>query len=371
MTGSSRKTGYTRSHVEAVLRTVRRRLRRRWTPPAGRDARSYAKRLVSRALRPYDRHAQKTLRGVVDDLGAATLAIADEVDSLRALVEAQRADRTAFDSFVSPDMTKLELELHSKRSRFAGYLGDHLAVCRVLGNMKIFVDTRDHVLAPHLMTDGYWESWITVAMLRALEPGMVAVDVGANYGYYSVLMGRCVGREGKVFAFEPNPHIAELLRKSMWISGIRQIDEIRQEAAYSTTGETVRFFVSEERPMNARVTDTKPYEGEIIEVPTTRLDDVLPERVDFIKIDAEGAEREIWRGLEKTIENNPQLQVFLEFNPKRTAHYDPYEFLAKMHEDGFDLAIVAYDGSTRAIDADRLVKNGSEQILHLRRPTGS
>lgn len=368
MAGSARKTGRTRAHVEVALQAARRRAGRRWAPPAGRDARSYAKRLISRALGPYERHSQKVLRGVVKDISTATLTMADEVDSLRELVEAQRADRMAFDSFVSPDMTKLELELHSKRSRFATYLGDHLAICRVLGNMKIFVDTRDHVLAPHLMTDGYWESWITLAMLRVLKPGMVAVDVGANYGYYSVLMGRCVGRDGKVFSFEPNPHIADLLRKSMWISGIRQIDEIHQEAAYSTTGENVRFFFSDERPMNARVADSKPYEGEIIDVPTARLDDVLPERVDFIKIDAEGAEREIWRGLEKTVENNPHLQVFMEFNPKRTSHYDPYEFLAKMREDGFDLAIVAYDGSTRAIEADWLVKNGSEQILHLRRP---
>ncbi|MGH8963436.1 MAG: FkbM family methyltransferase [Jatrophihabitantaceae bacterium] len=275
----------------------------------------------------------------------------------------------ALDTFVTADMDKLDLELHSKRSRFCSYLGDHLAVCRVLGNMKMFVDTRDHWLAANLMTDGYWESWITLAMLRVLKPGMVAVDVGANYGYYTILMARCVGRTGKVVSFEPNPELVALMRKSLFLSGIRKIHEIHEEAEYSTTGEKVRFGIPrQERWMNAQVVaDEQPFEGTVIDVPTVRLDDVLPEKVDFIKIDAEGGEREIWRGMSKTIANNPQLQIFLEFNPRRTSHYDPHEFLDKIRDDGFELAVVGYDASYRLVDGDKLVANGSEQILHLRR----
>jgi FkbM family methyltransferase len=350
--------------VRERLGSALARVRQRWEPPREKGARALARSAVARALGPYDRHNRTVLRDALRDVREATLAVADEVDALRS----ERDAEAELDAFVTADMSKLALEQHAKRSRFAAYLGDHLAVCRVLGDMKVFVDTRDHTLAPHLMTDGYWESWITVAMLRVLRPGMVAVDVGANYGYYSILMGRCVGREGRVFAFEANPDIARLLRKSLWISAIRN-DEVHEAAAYSTTGEKVRFFRSHERPMNARVTEVKPYEGEMIDVPTVRLDDVLPERVDFIKIDAEGAEREIWRGLERTIVNNPQLQVFLEFNPKRTKYYDPHEFLARFVQDGFEIARVAYDGSTQAITAERLVENGSEQILHLRRAT--
>jgi FkbM family methyltransferase len=357
---STRRAGHSRSRAEARLRSATQRAKARWTPPRNGGMRSNLKYVISRALRPYDRHSSEVLRGVVNHVQAATLAVADDVDALR-------AERALLDTFVTADMDKTGLELHAKRSRFCSYLGDHLAVCRVLGNMKMFVDTRDHVLAPHLMTDGYWESWITLAMLRALKPGMVAVDVGANYGYYTILMGRCVGRTGKVISFEPNPHLASLMRKSLWISGIRLIDEVREEAAYSTTGETVRFFIPEGRPMNARVVDEAPYAGTLIDVPTVRLDDVLPEKVDFIKIDAEGGEREIWRGMSKTIENNPQLQIFLEFNPRRTSNYDPHEFLKTICDDGFELGLVSYDASYRSVDADKLVANGTEQILHLRR----
>lgn len=356
---NKRRAGHSRTRVQTQLRSASKRVQARWTPSRTGGARAKLKYVIYRALGPYDRHAREVLGGVVKDVRRATLAVADEVDALH-------TERAAFDSFVTADMDKAGLELHAKRSRFSSYLGDHLAVCRVLGNMKMFVDTRDHVLAPHLMTDGYWESWITLAMLRVLKPGMVAVDVGANYGYYTILMGRCVGPTGKVVSFEPNPHLAGLMRKSLWISGIRLIDEVHEEAAYSTTGEQVRFFIPDERPMNARVVDEAPYAGTMIDVPTVRLDDVLPERVDFIKIDAEGGEREIWRGMARTIENNPQLQVFLEFNPKRTSNYDPLEFLSTISDDGFELGVVSYDGSSRVVDAEKLVANGTEQILHLR-----
>jgi FkbM family methyltransferase len=359
---SGRRAGQSRTRAEARLRAATKRLQTRWTPDRGAGLRSNVKYVISRGLRPYDRHSREVLGGVLNDVREATLAVADDVDALR-------AGQAEFDTFVTADMDRTGLELHSKRSRFCSYLGDHLAVCRVLGNMKMFVDTRDHWLAANLMTDGYWESWITLAMLRVLKPGMVAVDVGANYGYYTILMARCVGRTGKVVSFEPNPELVALMRKSLFLSGIRHIDEIREEAAYSTTGDKVRFGIPrQERWMNARVVaDEQPFEGTVIDVPTVRLDDVLPEKVDFIKIDAEGGEREIWRGMAKTIENNPQLQVFLEFNPRRTSDYDPHEFLKTIRDDGFDVGVVSYDGSYRAVDADKLIANGTEQILHLRR----
>ena len=357
------KVGRVRTRAERHMRSAAKRAKVRWSPPAGGGVRSRVKHVISRALAPYDRHRRDQLAAVVADVGKATLAVADDVDALQGR---RRRSNSRFDTFVTADMEKVELELHAKRSRFCSYLGDHLAVCRVLGNMKMFVDTRDHVLAPHLMTDGYWESWITLAMLRALRPGMVAVDVGANDGYYTILMDVAWVSTGRVVG-SSRPALAPC-RKSLQISGIRNIDKVREEAAYSTTGEKVRFFIPDERPMNARVVDVAPYPGTLIDVPTVRLDDVLPEKVDFIKIDAEGGEREIWRGMARTIANNPQLQVFLEFNPKRTANYDPHEFLGAISADGFELGVVSYDGTSRVVDADKLVANGTEQILFLRRP---
>src|SRR5918912_920802 len=85
------------------------------------------------------------------------------------------------------------------------------ALCRVLGRYKMYVDLRDTGFVPHLMFEGYWEYWITDFMWRNLGPGQVALDVGANHGYYTVLMSDLVGAQGMVRAFEPNPRLVELL----------------------------------------------------------------------------------------------------------------------------------------------------------------
>ena len=92
------------------------------------------------------------------------------------------------------------------------YLGDNSALCRVLSRYKLLLDTRDLGFAAHVLLDGYWEMWLTIFMCRHIQPGMVAIDVGANFGYYTVLMADLVGPEGHVFAVEPNPVVAALLQ---------------------------------------------------------------------------------------------------------------------------------------------------------------
>ncbi len=76
----------------------------------------------------------------------------------------------------------------------SAYLGDETALCRVLGRYKMFVDTSDNSLSPHLMLDGYWEMWLTEALARAIRPGMTVVDVGANLGYFTPDNGGSGGR---------------------------------------------------------------------------------------------------------------------------------------------------------------------------------
>ena len=82
-------------------------------------------------------------------------------------------------------------------------------------------------------------------------------------------------------------------------------------------------ILDEGRPVPSR-------DGEIVEVTTVRLDDALPAKVDFIKIDAEGAEREIWRGMSRVVAGNPDLRIFMEFNAAR--RYGPREFLGQIEK---------------------------------------
>jgi hypothetical protein len=99
------------------------------------------------------------------------------------------------------------------------YLGDNEALTRILGRYKMYVDTRDIGIASHLMMEGYWEMWVTEAMMRLLRRGAVVADVGANLGYFTLLMADLTGAEGHVLSFEPNPEMARRLEKSIAVNG--------------------------------------------------------------------------------------------------------------------------------------------------------
>ena len=99
------------------------------------------------------------------------------------------------------------------------YIGENEALTRILGRYKMYVDTRDIGIASHLMMEGFWEMWVTEAMMRLLRRGAVVADVGANLGYFTLLMADLTGAEGHVISVEPNPELARRLRKSIDING--------------------------------------------------------------------------------------------------------------------------------------------------------
>jgi hypothetical protein len=62
---------------------------------------------------------------------------------------------------------------------------------------KLFVDTRDVSITPHLLLDGLWEPWVTTVIRRIVRPGLRVFDIGADCGYYAVLMADLVCETGQ------------------------------------------------------------------------------------------------------------------------------------------------------------------------------
>ena len=242
------------------------------------------------------------------------------------------------------------------------YLGNGVGMCHILGGKPIFVPTTDWHLTPHLLRCGFWEIWITQAMARLLKPGMTAVDVGANVGYYTLLMADAVGESGVVRALEPHPNLARLLQASIGVNGYAQRATIHECAAFSVTGETVDFFLSVSAPMNGSIVIDR--NADVLSVSTMRLDDLLPPKVDFIKIDIEGAEWEAWRGLQETIARNPDIRIFMEFN---SARYDGKKFLGEIRASGMRLGYVDFDGQTKSCDESFVMARTDDVMLFLER----
>ena len=240
------------------------------------------------------------------------------------------------------------------------YCGDHVALCRVLGRYKMFVDTRDIGISSHLMLDGFWEMWVTEAMLRSVRRGSTVIDVGANLGYFTLLLADLTGAEGRVLAFEPNPELATRAQRSVEMNGYAPFTTVHGCALGSEEGQ-VTLEVSAHQPGGGRVhraEDASPHT-----VPLRRLDS-YPEALDaeFIKIDVEGFEQQVWRGMTGILARGLPLTIFMEFTVSR--YPDPRGFLREILDEGFSLEIVDYTAGIRPITIDALFAQ-SHHVDHM------
>ncbi|NNE10515.1 MAG: FkbM family methyltransferase [Gemmatimonadetes bacterium] len=253
----------------------------------------------------------------------------------------------------------------------AAALGDDESICRVLTRYLMYVDTRDLSLTPHMLMNGFWETWITIAVARHLRPGMTAVDVGTNNGYFTLLMADCVGAEGRVIGFEPNPRLAELLAKTLAVNGFSSRTALHRMAVLDRVVEGLTLRIPGDNMGDGAI----GAQGEHIANPSqtfrcdgTDLDSALAEcdRVDFVKVDAEGVEPEVWAGMRETLARNPEIVVGLEFSPGRYA--DESALVDRFAADGFALAEVGFDGTIQPLEKADLLARGDWTFLWLRRP---
>lgn len=161
-----------------------------------------------------------------------------------------------------------------------------------------------------------------------IRPGDTVVEVGANIGYFTRRYARLAGPRGRVLAFEPNPVVLPILRKNVrgrpWVSvhpcGLA---DVRSRLPFYSGSNTA--VASSSREYTARYTadgsgnSVREYEIEVMPGDVA-LAEAGVAGVSFIKIDVEGMEIDVLRGLEHTLRSNPELVVFCEFNPS-ALHY--------------------------------------------------
>ena len=253
------------------------------------------------------------------------------------------------------------------------YLGDHTALCRTEFGRKIFIDTRDISLAPHLAMDGIWEMWITEAMARLLKPGMSCVDLGTNFGWYSLLMADHIGPSGHLIGVDANERMVDLCRKSMSVNGYLDRSEIRHAAVSDSFGE-MTFSMLENYMGSASLKDMggtatqfhdKAYS---VTVPAITLDALTGNRtINFLKIDCEGAEPAIVRGGTETLKS-PDLQIFMEYAPGFYAPGEAPEMLSTLVQAGFEFYSIDEQARFEKITRESLLNINGWNELYLKRP---
>lgn len=260
------------------------------------------------------------------------------------------------------------IEEACRRAASPVYLGDRIGLCRLLTRYKFHVATDDVGFGANVLLDGYWEIWLTKFIAGIVPRGGTVVDVGANCGYYSVLLADLVGPAGRLYAVEPNPLMARLLRRSINLNGFTARTTVCEVALGARDGEVASLFIPHGEPKNAALGADGGRPGERHDVAVRTLDALLAAegRIDFVKIDAEGGEEEIIAGMKRVCGLFPPPMV-LEFNAAR--YPDPGEFLDRLLSLYGRLAHVGYDGRAEPLTPARVLKErpGEDWLLFLRR----
>jgi FkbM family methyltransferase len=193
---------------------------------------------------------------------------------------------------------------------------------------------------------------------RYLEPGMTALDIGAHHGFYTLLASKKVGRDGRVVAFEPSPRERERLARHLTLNACSNV--LVEEAALGETEGLAGFFLvaNKETGCNSLRQPQTKHPTRTVQVQVKRLDDCLRAaqiaRVDFIKLDVEGAELSVLRGAGKVLENWPRPVLLCEVQDLRTSAwgYPAVEIIKFLAERGYGWFMLREDGSLRVVDTN-------------------
>lgn len=181
---------------------------------------------------------------------------------------------------------------------------------KIFGKYIFYYLPDDKYVGQRIALEKY-EPYETELILRQAQNKSIIVDVGANIGYYTVLLAKKVGKKGKVFAFEPDAINFEILEKNIKANKLENVVAVKA-AVGNKTGK-LELYRSKENYGDHRLYGKKAEIKEEVEI--VKLDEFLKnQKVDLIKIDTQGWEPEVIEGAKKIIEENKPI-IFMEYSP--------------------------------------------------------
>jgi len=185
-------------------------------------------------------------------------------------------------------------------------------------------DGKRYIESPIVMAYwlGLYEPEIQSILRKYLRPGSIAIDIGANVGFLTLIMSKIVSKSGRVYAFEPVRETANTLMDVVEVNNISNVQIVRAAVSSQSGSGLMNYFAGGD-PFATLTDDAKTvmeYDApgylpdNKVTVQTITLDDFFDinhiNEVDLIKIDAEGAEIEILKGMGKVIASlKPKILV--------------------------------------------------------------
>lgn len=209
---------------------------------------------------------------------------------------------------------------------------------RVRGQ-RMRVDLRDYPIGQALYLDGNYEPHLERLMHHLGLRGSVCLDIGANIGVHTLTMSGLAGASGRVFAFEPEAHNHRLLGQNLRLNDITNV--VLERCVVSDREGVCQLKLSPVNYGDHRVASAAPADWQTQDVPMTTIDASLRHLPDhavrFVKIDVQGHELNVLRGMKETLDRNPDVIMVIEVSPGLLgeAGTSATELMGRLSEWGF------------------------------------
>ena len=224
--------------------------------------------------------------------------------------------------------------------------------------VPLLANIHDHGIGVHEFFQSGYELVRVSEIRKAVKEGNTVIDIGANIGYFTVLLANLVGPKGKVYAFEPDPRNFRLLQRTIERNGWTHV--IAEQKAVSNKAGEFTLYQTQSCAAN---TLTPGEHISAVKVHVVTLDDFLSDEphIDFVKMDMDGSEPLAIQGMAQLIQRSPNLQVVAEYEPGNVKRYlgNPLDFITITEESGLKLSAIL------DIDNGRLPNLDLSHLKHL------
>jgi len=216
---------------------------------------------------------------------------------------------------------KRGLKYMMRAMRFLGISGKSY-IKKLPDEVLVSLEPEDHIQR-QLFWYGYYEKSVGSTIISLLTPTSTLIDIGANIGYFSLLAAK-ISPTVKVIAFEPVSYLFNALTKNIELNNFKNIQAVNAAIGDENGSNPIYLSSIENRGMSS-FQKPENYSGQIEMVNIFTLDNWIADnsinRVDLIKIDVEGYELSVLKGMAKTIITF-KPNILLELNPETLSYFD-------------------------------------------------
>jgi len=190
-----------------------------------------------------------------------------------------------------------------------------------------------------IINEGIFEKKSVQWLPYLLKEGDIVLDIGANIGYYSVLISKIIGKTGFIYAFEPTKHFCTILKNNLDENKINNVEIF--EYGLSNKNQELEIFIG---PSSATLHEPEGYE--VIEgkekIKLTTLDEFVKDknlnRIDFIKIDVDGHEPLFFEGAWSSLDKfSPIILCEISHLHYFTAGFTAWDFYREVRKHNYHI----------------------------------